>query len=335
MKFSKIIASTLIGSILMSLFCCGCTDTKSTRKRRDDDDDNKKKVVKELPEDEILIICGYQNYAWGSQSRMTFVMSDGNVYSSEEYFDGYCSYDSKGLSIEDRALLLQKYTDPVGFFDKTKLLKIYQNMINIDPDAEFVYEDEYACDAGTGYTDVNVNGKWIKISESGDRTGSLKDRYAKKADTLIDGCFSSINMKNTANVYSGSITYIGTFECPKENKKDTRRIITSVEELKTFEKDTGIRLSDNEYFENFYNTDYDVFGWMCIGVEIFWADDYLSLEDVSADAFIVSDAYTGFAYIGDPVIVVHDRVVDQKCYCHIVQLPGYNTEVYDAFLNSK
>ena len=332
MKFSKIIASVLLASVMMSGLCCGCTDTNETKKPRDPDGTESSKTVKELPEDEILIIFGHQNNAWGSQSYMTFVMSDGNIYSSEEYFDGYNSYDSKGLSVEDRAALLQKYTDPVASIDKAKLLKLYQNIVKIDPDAEFVYEDEYACDAGTGYTKVNVNGEWVWISESGDRTGALDDRYARKTDHLIDGYFSSVDFKQPANVYSGNITFIGTFDCPKATTKQPRRIITNLDELKAFEKDTGISLSGNECFEYFYNTDYDVFEWMCIGVEIFQYDEYLSLEDVSADAFIVSDKYTGFAYIEDPVIDVSDRVVDQKWGCHIVQLPGYNTDVYDAFL---
>lgn len=332
MKFAKTIASVLLASVMMSVLCCGCTDTKETRKPRDPDRTRPTKTVDELPEDEILLICGHQNYAWGSQSRMTFVMSDGCVYSSEEYFDGYASGIAKGLSVEDRARLLQKYTEPVARIDEAKLLKLYKNIVNIDPDAKFIYEDEYACDAGTGYTNVYIGGEWVTISESGDRTGALDDRYARKTENLISGYLSSTDMKEAANVYSGSITFIGTFECPKANIKEPRRIITSLEELKAFEKDTGIRLSENESFENFYNTSYDVFGWMCIGVEIVMCDEYLSLEDVSADAFIVSDNYTGFAFIDDPVIDISDHAVDQKCYCHIVQLPGYNTEVYDAFL---
>ena len=60
--------------------------------------------------------------------------------------------------------------------------------------------------------------------------------------------------------------------------------------------------------------------------------EYLSLDDVSADAFVVADNYVGFAYLEDPVIDVSDDVVPQKCYCHVVQLPGYNVEDYDLFL---
>lgn len=329
MKLTKIIASALAGTLLMSVFCCGCSDTKETRKPTDDD----KPVVEELPEDEILIMCAYRNEAWGHQSHITFVMSDGNVYSSSEEFEGRNSDWSHSLSDEDRALLLQKYTEPTGHIDEDKLLKIYQQIMQIDVDADFVYEDEYACDAGTHYTKVNVDGEWIQISESGDQTGSLKDRHARKADILLEGAFKDAGLKDAAHIYSCTETFIKTFECPGADLKNPRRIITNMDELKQFEKDTGINLEGMEEFEYFGNPDYDQFGWICIGVEIVQYDDYLSLEDVSADAFIVSENYTGFAYINDPVIDISDHVVDQKCYCHVVQIPAYNPGDYDAFLN--
>ena len=333
MKLSKILASMLLTSVLMSALCCGCTRTTDNTKKPDDDDDGKK-VVKELPEDELLIITSSKNGAWGYYSYMTYIMSDGNVYSSTEQFEGYMSHSGKSLSDEDRLALLKKYTLPVVTIPEKQLLKIYNNMINIDPDAEFVYDDLYACDAGTHITKVNVEGKWVNISESGDRTGSLKDRYAKKTDSLIDGAFMSVseNRKNTPNVYSSTETYLETFECPKTTSKDTKRIITNLDELKAFEKDTGIDLRNNEAFEYFGDPDYDSFSWCCIGIEIVVYPDYLSLDDVSADAFIVSDNYVGFGYIEDPVIDVSDDVVPQKCYCHVVQLPGYQPENYDLFL---
>jgi hypothetical protein len=334
MKFTKTIASMLLASVLMSVLCCGCSNTKETTRKPDDDGDVK--TVKKLPEDEILIILDYHNAAWGNDSSETYVLSDGSVYSSEEYFDGY-NYGSDGhyLSDEERVTLLKKYTLPVTTISQKQLLKIYNNIINIDPDAKFVYSDEYACDAGTHTTNVNVEGEWVTISESGDRNGELKDRYARKVNSLLGGAFktANANRKDSTNVYSASETFIGTFECTKVPSGDNRRIITSLEDLKAFEKDTGIRLSDNECFENFYNTNYDTFGWMCIGVEVVVYPNYLSLEDISADAFIVSDVYTGFGYVTDPVIDVSEDVVPQKCYCHVVQLPGYNTGVYDSFLS--
>ncbi|MBR3142004.1 MAG: hypothetical protein IKF09_02520 [Clostridiales bacterium] len=332
MKIAKILTTVLISSMLLSVLCCGCTKTTVTTKKPKDDDDTK--VVKKLPEDEILIICDYGNGAWGYQSSITYVLSDGSIYSSREGFEGFPDSAGHSLSSDDRLTLLKKYTLPVATLPQDDLLKIYNNIINIDSDARFVYSDEYACDAGTSTTKVNVEGKWVEIEESGDRNGELNDRYARKANKLIDDAFASVRetRKDPAHVYSATETFIGTFECTKTTSKDTRRIITNMEELKAFEKDTGIDLSSNEYFEDFGGSGYDAFNWCCIAIEIVVYPHYLSLDDVSADAFIVADNYVGFGYITAPVIDVSDDVVEQKCYCHVVQVPSDHPEDYDRFL---
>lgn len=333
MKFPKIPATILLSSVIMSVLCCGCTKTvETTRKPGDDDDDTK--IVKELPEDELLVIYDFGNNAWGYHSRMTFVMSDGSVYSSEEMFDGYPDNLGQSLSDEDRLALLRKYTLPVVTIPEKQLLKIYNNMIKIDPDAKFVYSDEYANDAGTGITKVNVEGKWVMIEEYGDRSGELDDRYARRVNTLLDGAFTSVrdSRKDPAHVYSSTETFLGTFECTPLTSKYTKKIITNIDELKEFEKDTGIDLQNNESFGYFGDPTYDSFSWCCIAIEIVVYPEYLSLEDVSADAFVVSDNYVGFGYVTDPVIDESDDVVGQKCYCHVVQLPGYQLEDYDGFL---
>lgn len=328
MKLTKIIASVLVGSLCMSVFCCGCTSNKKPDKTEDT-----KPVVTELPEDEILIRSVNKNGAWGYSSFVTYVLSDGSVYSSGEYFDGFYSYGEHTLSDEDRIALLQKYTKPRGYIDENQLLKIYQNAMQIDTDAEFVYEDIYACDAGTRVVEVNVDGEWICISESGDRTGALDDRHARKADALIDGAFSTTDFTESAAVYSGTETFLETFECPNARLDNARRLITSIEELRQFEKDTGIKLSEMEDTEIFADPDYDVYYTVCIAVEIFECDEYLSLDEVSADAFIVSEDYTGFAYTEDPQIDISDDTVAQKTYCHVVVVPSYDLSSYDPFLH--
>lgn len=332
MKSMKLPVMILLTSILMSALCCGCgKDTVTTTVKPEDDRETK--TVEKLPEDEILIITEHKNYAEGYQSSITFVMSDGSMYSSKEYFNGYSTDFEHPLSYEDRAALLKKYTLPVAVIPEEQLLKIYNSMINIDPDAKFAYSEETACDAGTGTTKVNVEGAWIKTEEYGDRNGELDDRYARKFNDLLDGAFDSFRKtrKDSANVYSSTETFIGTFECTKTVSKDTKRIITNTDELKAFEKDTGIDLQNNECFKNFRDPDSNSFSWCYIAVEIVVYPKYLSLDDVSADAFIVADNYTGFGYITDPVIDPSEDVVEQKCYCHVVQIPGYHPEAYDGF----
>lgn len=331
MKLTKLISSVLLASVCMSVFCCGCTNTKEPAAGPDD---GGRQTVKRLPKDEVLIIDSYHNAAWGTSSNLSFIVSDGSVYSSSEYFDGFPDNYGNSLSEEDKIALLRKYTLPVATIEKERLLKIYNNIINIDTDAEFVYDDMYACDAGTSVTKVNVGGEWVKINESGDRSGELDDRFARKTNALLGGAYKSVsgNRKDAAHVYSGYETFLNTFECTKNPSKDLRRIITSPEELKAFEKDTGINLENNECFAFFGDPDYDSFQWMCICIEVVNYPEYLSLDDVSADAFIVSGNYTGFVYVENPVIDVSDDVVPQKCYCHVVQLPANDLSEYDQFL---
>ena len=116
MKLTKMIASVLTGSLCLSVFCCGCTNTRET-------EDNKP-VVDELPEDEVLIRSSHKNGAWGYDSSVTYVFSDGNVYSSSESFEGYYSYGQNNLTEEDRIALLKKYTKPRAYIDENQLLKI-------------------------------------------------------------------------------------------------------------------------------------------------------------------------------------------------------------------
>lgn len=328
MKLTKMIASVLTGSLCLSVFCCGCTNTRETEETKDN-----KPVVDELPEDEVLIRSSHKNGAWGYSSHVTYVFSDGSVYSSGEYIEGYYAYENHNLSDEDRIALLKKYTKPRATIDENQLLKIYQQIMQIDPDAEFVYEDLYACDAGTSLVEVNIDGEWITISESGDQNGALDDRHARKADALIEGVFNTTDLREDASVYSGNETFLETFECPNASLDNARRLITSEKELRQFEKDTGIKLSEMEEFENFTNSDYDAYSSFCIGVEIIQYDNYMSLDEVSADAFIVSPDYTGFALVEDPQVDISDDIVEQKTYCYVVILPGYDLSVYEDFLH--
>lgn len=325
MKLTKMIASVLTGSLCLSVFCCGCTNTRET--------EYNKPVVDELPEDEVLIRSSHKNGAWGYESSVTYVFSDGNVYSSSEYFEGYYTYGQKNLTEEDRIALLKKYTKPRAYIDENQLLKIYQQAMQIDPDAEFVYEDLYVCDAGTSVIEVNVDGEWITLSESGDQNGALDDRHAKKANALIEGVFNTTDWNTGASVYSGNETFLETFECPNASLDNARRLITSEKELRQFEKDTGIKLSEMEEFEYFTDSSYDSYSYLCIGVEIIQYDGYMSLDEVSADAFIVSPDYTGFALVEDPRVDISDEIVEQKTYCYVVILPGYDLSVYEDFLH--
>ena len=202
--------------------------------------------------------------------------------------------------------------------------------MQIDPDADFIYEDEICYDAGSGIAEVNQNGNWIKISESGAYSGILDDPFAVSAKEQYKNAVS-FTLDKAAKIYSNTETYVETFECPDTTITCCKQIITSMDELRKFEEDTGIDLESNEYFDGFGDRDYDRFNWCYIAVEVIGWDEYLSLEDVSADAFIVSDDYVGFGLTEDPQIDISDEIVEQKYYCYVAQVPGYDISLYDGF----
>ena len=338
MRSHKAIAWTLVLAIGMSVLCCGCSGSaKNNKSRRDRGNDGKKDPEvfdEELPENEILAIIGDGNEAWGHQSSKIYVQTDGDVYYSQESFEAFPKYFDAGLTDDEKVALLEKYTRPAMTIDEDDIHEIYHYMLKIDQDAEFKYSDEYCYDAGTSYTNVYVKGKCIRLSEAGDRNGELDDRNAKKVDSLLSKAIGPKNNLSYASVYSAAEVFLDTIECSKTAGGDYRRIITNLNELIMFEKDTGIDLRSLESFEYFGDPDYDSFSYICIAVEIF--DYHEKYQPVTADAFIVSNDYTGFASLDDPTINMDTNQAPTKQYCYVVQLPYYSEESlsdYDAFLN--
>lgn len=334
MKSNKVITSVLAMSLCMSFLCCGCADTKKNNRHNGDETEEETEV--ELPENEVLVVTGHRNEAWGHHSSLTYILSDGRVYSSNESFEGYPQYFNGGISLDERLSLLEKYTDPMFIIEEKDIKKIYSNMLKIDTEAEFKYSEECCCDAGTGFTYVYLDGNSIQISESGDRNGELDDRYARKTDKLVDLVLDTRSGERIpANVYSGNETYIDTLKCPGEVSGDRRRIITNIEELKAFEKDTGIDIRSIDSFEYFGDPDYDAFNYVCIAVEIF--DYHVRYKPVEANAFIVSEDYVGFASLEDPEIDMSKNQAPVSTYCYIAQVPNYydgNLDDYNPFLES-
>ena len=333
MKFKKAITAVLCMSIGMSVLCCGCTtDNGGSRRSRNDGGDEEEEEY-EVPEDEILVVSRSNNEAWGHYRGITFVMSDGNVYKSSIDFGFGRSQDYSNLSYEEELTLLRKYTEPVGKFDQEDIDKLYTYMMKIDTDAEFEYSDEEWYDAGSSIIEVlNSDGEYMKINETGCHQGKLDDRNARKATSLIERCFRKMDIVSVPACYIPTDTFIDTYECTEEITGDMRMIITNTKELDEFISLTGVDLKKNDAFEYFGDADYDSFNWACIAVEIKGYDEYLSLREISSDAFVVSDSYVGFGIIEDPDIAVSDGIVEQKYYCHVAVVPNYDMSLYDPFL---
>ena len=319
-------------SLGMSVLCCGCSsDSGKSGRSRNDRDDEEEEL--ELPENEILVVSRSDNEAWGHYRHISFVTSDGSIYTSSVDFGFGRTWDYSRLTYEEELTLLQKYTEPVGKMDEDLLEKLYGYLMKIDTDAKFKYSDEIWYDAGSSTIEVlTSDGDYIKISESGCQNGELRDRNARKAKSLIQNCFSSLDVETIPSCYLHTDTYIETFPCTGEFTGTTHMIITNINELNEFEDLTGIDLKSIDGFEYFGDADYDHFNWACIAVEITCYDEYLSKSEISPDAFIVTDSYVGFGILEDPEIDISDRIVEQNYYCHIAVVPSYDLSVYDPFV---
>ena len=260
-------------------------------------------------------------------------MSDGSVYASNEYFSGYTEEYYDPMPAEDRLALLQLYTKPFGQFDVNALTEAYSYMQYADPDAEFVYEDEVTYDGGYSSTSVNVGGKWVKISEGGVYTGWLDDDYAMAALQIIRDEFYGEDIEVSTHIYSKDITFLKTYELGDADVQPCKMLITDMEELRAFEKMTGIDLEGNECFESFGDPEYDSFKSMCIAVEIVAYDEVFSFDNVETDAFIVSKDYVGFGNLGLLKMATTDlRLGTDKYYCYVAQVPAYDMSVYEGFV---
>lgn len=350
MRLTRTLATILAGTLCLTALC-SCTSSAgdgSSKKDRDKDEETKVTATEassasipavtaelcELPEREIIIHTHSDNYAEGYQASDIFVMSDGSVYASDEYFSGYTEEYYDPMPAEDRLALLQLYTKPFGQFDVNALTEAYSYMQYADPDAEFVYEDEVTYDGGYSSTSVNVGGEWVKISEGGVYTGWLDDVYAKAADEIIsDEFYDAFDTEISTHIYSKDITFLKTYELGDADVQPCKMLITDMEELRAFEKMTGIDLEGNECFESFGDPEYDSFKSMCIAVEIVAYDEVFGLDNVETDAFIVSKDYVGFGCLGWLKMATTDlRLGVDKYYCYVAQVPAYDMSVYEGFV---
>lgn len=345
----RTLATILAGTLCMTALC-SCTPLGgdgSSKKDKDKDEETNVTATEassasipavtadlcELPQGKAIIYAHSDNYSEGYMASDIFVMLDGSVYASNEYFSGYTEEYYDPMPAEDRLQILKMYTSPVMQFDLDALEEVYTDMQYIDPDAGFVYADAVTYDGGYSSTSVNIGGEWVKISEGGVYTGWLDDNRAKGANEIIrDEFYDAFDTEISTHIYSKDITFLKTYELGDADVQPCKMLITNMDELRAFEEMTGIDLEGNECFEYFGDADYDAFNSMCIAVEIVAYDEVFGLDTVSTDAFIVSDNYVGFGNLGLLKMATTDlRLGTDKYYCYVAQVPAYDMSVYEGF----
>ena len=247
MRLTRTLTTILAGTLCLTALCSCTSGSSGSSKKKDKDKDEDEVTTTEvssavdpgvepavtadlceLPQSEAIIYEHSDNYSEGYQASDVFVMSDGSVYSSNEYFSGYTEEYYDPMPAEDRLALLQLYTKPVAQFDVNALTEAYSYMQYADPNEEFVYEDEVTYDGGYSSTSVNVGGEWVKISEGGVYTGWLDDDYAMAALQIIRDEFYGEDIEVSTHIYSKDITFLKTYELGDADVQPCKMLITDM-----------------------------------------------------------------------------------------------------------
>lgn len=147
----------------------------------------------ELPEDELIVLIGNSGGYPENDHFGVFVWSDGGIYT---YMYGQEAFDQTGyMSFHDRLKAIKNNSEPFARFDLSDLEKIYGYSLKVDKNAKMNSVQD-ACDAGITSVEFydSTEQRFIRCSESGDRSGMLDDKYAEKIDELFMKTYSELDI---------------------------------------------------------------------------------------------------------------------------------------------
>lgn len=171
----KIITVLIAAAMLTG---CGAVDNE----KKDDSSSTSDESHIEYPEDTIVFLERYQNWAEGYQDNGQFIDINGNIYEfdlAQETDDPWAEPISNENLIE-RMRQIMSDEEPIGQADPDEVYKCRLLAKDIDPEREYEQES-YACDAGqdTLYI-LNDDNEIIKLYSWGDYIEECNDRTAKK-----------------------------------------------------------------------------------------------------------------------------------------------------------
>lgn len=265
----KIIAIVSFVLFLASLVSCSSTQSGSNI---------------EIPDNEIILISRYINYAWGYDNNGIFIDSDGGVYSFDfsQEINNYNQNETDEIFL-NKLQTIRTYTKPFVTLNANILNELYSYSSEINPNAELNSKHE-AYDAGENQLmvcDTDTH-KLVLCREKGDYSGTLQDTYAKKLLSFYDDTVNqiiyngkieseTINPENNrreiiyTDEYVNNKTYYFTSEDLNiENihcgytEYEGRYIITNAEQFDDFTQKTGIDISGYDWSGRF-PSDYYVY----------------------------------------------------------------------------
>lgn len=174
----RIIACLLI--VVMLFGFASCATNKKTKGSENIKEENPWDDI-ELPEDEVILVSSYSNYAWGFIYEGKFVTGSGDVYK----FD-FSEMSPRELDEDAEFKKIIENNKPKDHVNMNALKEIYYYSTKMDPEAEWDVVHE-ACDYGENAISVYVEDKGlVTVYMQGDNTGSRDDKYAKKIKKAFD-----------------------------------------------------------------------------------------------------------------------------------------------------
>lgn len=234
---------------IFSLSGCGkaSDSNKDKQKITVTESDNDIENQPDYSEDDIIVVCNYSNYAWGYEQDGWFMDGSGNIYSYD--FSNYDYYILSGnassdYSLMDELKIIQKNSKPTKTCDKGTVNKLYREGIQIDPTADFVYE-EAAYDAGQTNTYFHnpETDELILIESNGDTNAIPKDMHARIFSDYINKMSTVSADGDIVNLYTSDNAAVANSHCGYIDGADGMYVLFDKRELQAFKKLTGIDIS--------------------------------------------------------------------------------------------
>lgn len=280
----------------------------------------------EVPDNEILAISRYQNYAYGYQDSGTFICSDGNVYSFN--FSQYTyrkDSDNSEEAFLEKLKRIMEYAEPFAVINKQDMQSLYSYSQEIDVNDKCKTKN-VAFDAGSDtlqFQNVSAD-KFILCRESGDYKGELKSKAGRVLldfydNTILPEISEATDSKqayyqnylytdediNIYNIHCGYTGKQGLYIYNIEGKDDVQKI----------KEATGIDLNDFQWNGNFPSEHY---------VYIIKIEDVSNVGyDLKSNAVLIRNENVTFLRSPDSKVPEEGKEYGQAMdgFCFIAEVP--------------
>lgn len=298
--------------IVFTLAICVCI-TACDEKENNSEKISEKIAATKLPENEIIFINRYQNWASGYVDRGYFVDSDGAAYAFD--FSQYTYDIQEGEEVFlDKLWIIRDITEPFATVDINVLKEVYYYGMEIDTKAAYS-EETMGCDIGQRslvFRNTDTD-ECTVFYEEGDIRRKLQDTSAQQLISIYEE-----QMKDNLIVkdypYMDTYSALTSFECGYV-ENEGKYIIFNEEQLHHVEEYTGYtKLFDT----NSENIDFDEYVYL-VEFENVPSTGY----DLKASAIMYYDGAFDFLDSSDSVYPGEDDMVGEMMggFCFVAAFP--------------